>query len=223
MCLPSTMPGMLKSQRSWRKLRPEHVGFPSLYLHCPVWDLGVFSQVNCMFFVHLWEYSLGYPLWSSTAAVRCLGRYPKAILLLPDSCNCCFCVGPFIFMSRGKHYVMGWWLQYVILEFFSNSNDSMIVWLRTTAFPLHLTHPRLLSAAREYRQCISSRYSNSSPCVGLSHTWTRSLLDCLQPTMLLSQQIFRLKSLIRMRASDDDACSWSKKFLSAGFPWSGSL
>lgn len=83
--------------------------------------------------------------------------------------------------------------------------------------PGHGRHQAIVTSVMLSSTLLSTRSSKASPCVGPSITWTRTLsstdarnlLDCLEPAVLLSQQISGwLKSPIRTRASEpNSSCS----------------
>ena len=101
----------------------------------------------------------------------------------------------------------------------------------TRAWSLQSKLPLILRSLMIYSTLVSTGSNNASSLAGLSNTWasylssvgSRSLLDCLQFTVLFSQQISgRLKSPIRMRDCEcDDSCSWNMKALSTGSCWCG--
>jgi len=130
------------------------------------------------------------------------------------------------------------WLKFILLKcsvltpFFTRP---MFLRITSSAKAWSL-RPRLLLILTSFMisfVLVSTRSNSASPLVSLSNTWTRklpsmdyrSVLDCVQLSLLFSQQISRwLKTPIRMRACKHDAsCSWSKKALSTGSPWSSDL
>ncbi|KAK4829131.1 hypothetical protein QYF61_002210 [Mycteria americana] len=88
--------------------------------------------------------------------------------------------------------------------------------------------PPILMSPISLLALVTNRSGITSPLVGLSITWlkklssmhSRSLLDCLQLSVLLFQQMSGwLKSPSRTRGCERDAsCSWRKKASSIGSP-----
>lgn len=98
-----------------------------------------------------------------------------------------------------------------------SDNNSLATDIQPTLYSL-LVHPLNLyfSNLMISSTLVSTRFRNSSSLVSLSNTQSmklssvdfRSLLDCLQPTMLLCQQISGwLEYPIRTRACECDTCS----------------